>query len=163
MGMHVDHATIPPLEQPSYVLLGSLVPPRHKNGGDTAVIPMSSVFENLTPDETQLLRESRQHFATAYYTSESAANLVSTSRKGEEYISIWDGEPWTLISPEGTDLKRREQTVSNLRDLIYDKQYVRNVPWEPGRVAVLRNDKMLHGRTAQIEPEKRVVLRAKAY
>jgi alpha-ketoglutarate-dependent taurine dioxygenase len=170
-GMHIDHAlTAPPDMQPLRVLLGSVVPPLPDSGGQTTVCDMQAVFDGLSEEEQELLSQSTQRMLEEDEDGElkvvqTSENTLITTYNGRWYISLWDpgpyGEKWDLEIPEDATPEQARAAVEHMHNLLYDPQNTKAVPWKEGRVVILDNHRILHGRTPQPKPSPRAILRAK--
>ncbi|HSD56430.1 MAG TPA: TauD/TfdA family dioxygenase [Candidatus Saccharimonadales bacterium] len=165
MPLHIDQALTAPSQQPTYYLLGCVRPPVLGNGGDTVISFNQPVLDKLSPEQTELLRQSRQRILRDRDGMQVSGSTFISTLDGQDYLSFWNkgtyGEDWVLDTPPGYTQAEVKQAVSTVLSAAHDPENARFVPWQAGRIMIADNHQSLHGRTAQLQPSSRELLHAK--
>jgi alpha-ketoglutarate-dependent taurine dioxygenase len=165
MPLHIDQSLTSPAMQPTHYLLGCRRPNVRGNGGDTVISFNQPILDALSPDETDLLRRSRQRILKDRDGLQVSGSTVISELNGKPFLSFWDagayGDGWVLDTPAEYTQKDASRAVQTLLDTALDPANARFIPWEEGRILVADNHASLHGRTAQHQPTDRELLHAK--
>jgi hypothetical protein len=163
IGLHIDESGKTPEDHPSHFLLGCVIPPKPGEGGDTVLTFNDRIFAALSPDQQELLANSRQKFFIGDgWTSHST---FISEHDGRRYFSLWDGgtyrKDWKLEIPEGAYESDADEAVKTFFEAALDPSNMRAIPWEPNRVVIVDNRAVVHGRTPQQKQSERLLLHAK--
>lgn len=144
--LHTECSTRPLSNQPRYLLLACVTPPNPLDGGNTLIVSMDAVHQQLSARHSAALK--RIHSARA-----PAAPSILHNNLGRPTFCFRDPEseafPWRyepqdpLLTPADID-----EALTALLLAMYDSRALRRIPWQTGLIAIIDNTRFFHGRTA---------------
>lgn len=142
--MHTEHSLRPVAAQPRTIVLSCVVADAADADAMTVVSPTEAVLDRLAPSERELLE--------GLYLKGAPAPILRTEGL-RQVLAFRDFGPDALAWTHSADVDPVAvgAAVSALVASVYEPATLRTVSWRPGRLLLVDNWAVLHGRTASLD------------
>jgi alpha-ketoglutarate-dependent taurine dioxygenase len=143
--LHTELAARPATSQPRHILLQCIEPPPPNGGGQTVLVAMDRVRRSLGDRQAAILQETRhvEHpTAPPFLRREGRRDIFSFKDVHKGGIAWrYDGGDPSVVSGDLDDALRK------LLLALYDPVGVTGIWWKRSTLAIIDNQRFLHGRT----------------
>jgi alpha-ketoglutarate-dependent taurine dioxygenase/4-hydroxybenzoate polyprenyltransferase len=162
--MHWDGAFVGKI--PHIILFQCVIPPSKEDFGGTTFCDTSEIIRNAAPEKLEEWKQIKISYTTekiVHYGGKITQKLLQNHPLSNETV-IRYAEPVEDLNPVTLSVKdlqgqTQDEFVSEMRDIIYDADFLYTHRWEAGDIVLADNFTLLHGREAFKNPNRRYIQR----
>lgn len=162
--MHWDGAFVKKI--PYIILFQCITAPRKEDRGGTTFVHTQKVIEHTSEDEIKQWKDISITYTTkkvVHYGGKIQQTLLQ-KHEVEDHQVLRYAEPVDDLNPvalEITGLKEKSADVfiTEMREILYNPEYLYTHRWENGDIVLADNHTLLHGREAFKNPNERYIQR----
>jgi alpha-ketoglutarate-dependent taurine dioxygenase len=153
--LHTELSHLPSVERPRYLIFMCEQAPAPDTGGQTLLVPMQKIYEQLTSEQRHILQHTR-YGSSLIPDQPSDFSALSTflyHQNNRPVFSFRDlGQQtlnWEYLDTAGLQVTRKDvnDAVRGLLNALYDPRHVYGVRWSPAVVWIIDNTFFFHGKT----------------
>lgn len=153
--LHTELSHLPSAERPRYLIFMCEQAPAPDTGGQTLLVPMKKIYEQLTTEQRHILQHTR-------YGSSLIPDQPSDFSALSTFLYHQNGRPvfcfrdvgqqtlnWEYVDSAGQQVTRKDvnDAIHGLLDALYNPLNVYGVRWSRSVVWIIDNTFFFHGKT----------------
>ncbi len=162
--LHWDGAFVGKI--PHIILFQCIIPPEKADMGGTTFCNTSKIVENATPEQLENWKRISVNYTTekiVHYGGKITQSFLQKHPLSNETV-IRYAEPVEDLNPvalkiKGLQNQRQDEFIDQMREILYDAEFLYTHVWEAGDIVLADNFTLLHGREAFKNPHQRYIQR----
>lgn len=155
------HLRLPPHTDSSYMMLPHEIVGFHcieadENGGESIMVPIDDILQNLDKEALTCLRE-------PVYPFGQGCHAIICGDEDNPLIRYYQAQVQRSLNEDYSLSQKHQAALTALDELLEQDRILQKFHLKPGQIVFMHNHKVLHGRTALTPESNRVLYRLRMH